>query len=209
MSTPLRTRTLTRHGLLTSALALTLAGCGSESAPDGVGTADAGIDAAPTTVAPVLVEGSGCEACDGACSAATLEYASRNHLPGAIEYVDLPPAGGDHDRCWAVWGVYDEPLPPRHWVHNMEHGGVVAVYDCPQGCEDDVASLEEWVLSLGNSAILTPLAGFGARFGVVAWGRRLTMDCLDLDAMRDFYDRFVDQGPESTTSMPPGTCMEP
>lgn len=193
-------------------LVMLLAGCGDSGAVDasdsGGGT-DAGVDAPllPVDVAPASVETLSCTACASDCDEERLVYASRNHLPNEIIYADSPPAGGDHDRCWASWGVYDEPLPARNWVHNLEHGGIVVLYDCPDGCEAERAELAAWVESLGNGAILTPAQDLPRRFAVIAWEHRLLTDCLDLDAFADFHARRADQAPESTTAMPPGSCM--
>lgn len=193
---------------LVCAAAVWAVACGDESGGDT--GADAGGDAAPSgpvIVEPLTVDGSGCAACDGACAEESLTYATRTHQTREIEYRNTPPAGGDHDGCWGQWGVQAEALDARHWVHNMEHGGVVFLYNCPDGCAAEVTELTAYVESLGNRAILTAYPELGTRFGAVAWGHRLLTDCLDMDAMRDFYDRRANQGPESVSSGPPSGCM--
>lgn len=189
-------------------LGLCLVGC-NEGDPGAVTAADAGSDASsgPVVVEPTSVDGSGCGACDGGCVEESVVYATRRHIPGALEYRDLPPAGGDHDACWGTWGVQAVPLAERHWVHNMEHGGVVFLYNCPEGCPSALGQLEAWVSSLGNRAILTEYPELGSQFAAVSWGYRLMLDCFDPDALRDFYDRHVNQGPESVASGPPSGCM--
>lgn len=189
---------------------LVAAGCGDDSSAPTV-AADAGDGGAAelqtVRVEPTSIISTECALCAGDCSEEVLTYASRSHLPNTIEYVDGPPAGGDHDRCWAAWGVYDEPLPARNWVHNLEHGGIVVLHNCADGCSEDIGVLSAWVESLGSTALMTPDPTLQTRFAVVAWEHRLLTNCLDEDGFRDFYDRRVDQAPESTTAMPSSSCM--
>jgi hypothetical protein len=127
------------------------------------------------------------------------------HREGDIDYDDPPPAGGPHNPCWAPWGVHEDPVRPENWVHNLEHGGVVFLYDCPDGCEAAVAKLAAFV-DEHPQALLTPYLGLPTRFGYVSWGYRLLTDCDDIAAARAFYDAHVDRAPESITSGPPSAC---
>ncbi len=130
---------------------------------------------------------------------------SANHVNGAIAYPDPPPAGGDHNPCWGAWGVHDQPLGAEHWVHNLEHGGVVFLYHCEGGCDAEVQQLDTFV-SAHRLTVLTEYAALPARFGVVAWGYRLLTDALDLRAFTAFYEAHVDHAPESIDSPPPAGC---
>src|SRR5262245_37498434 len=58
-----------------------------------------------------------CTTCD-ACEE-ELPVTSANHITGPIDYEDVPPAGGNHNPCWANWGVHAEVLPAENWVHNL------------------------------------------------------------------------------------------
>jgi hypothetical protein len=146
-----------------------------------------------------------CAACDGGCAEEALPPESSAHVEGDLDYGDEPPAGGDHNPCWADWGVYTSPLPPERWVHNLEHGGVVFLYACPSGCADSVATLADYVEGR-TQAILTEYPDMAEGFAVVSWGYRLTLSCFDLDAMAAFYDAHVNQAPESVTSGKPSGC---
>lgn len=55
------------------------------------------------------------------------------HLPFCtpINYAHNPPASGDHWPWPAPWGVHTEYLPREWWVHNLEHQGIVLLYNCP------------------------------------------------------------------------------
>ena len=145
-----------------------------------------------------------CTACSGEC-AETLAIASSRHVEGAVSYSDEPPAGGDHSACWATWGVHSVAVAPEHWVHNLEHGGIVLLYVCPAGCAADVARLEDFV-GTHPRTLLTPYPKLPERFAAVAWGRRLVSGCLDLGAVGSFYDAFFDAAPESYRDDPPAGC---
>ena len=149
-----------------------------------------------------------CIDCDTTCQLDAIPPTSSDHVEGDVDYEEWPPAGGDHNRCWADWGVHEEELEAINFVHNQEHGGVIFYYNCPDGCAAEQALLTQLVQELGYLTILTPYSKMDHRFAVTAWGHRLLMNCLDLGAMESFYLAHVDQGPESTASMPPGDCMD-
>jgi hypothetical protein len=157
-------------------------------------------DATPTIVSTV-----GCDACDGACVEEVLTYPARYHAVGEVDYVDLPPAGGPHDRCWTDWGVHDEPVPDDNFVHNLEHGGVVVLWNCPEGCDAEVAAIDAFVAT-HDRTVGTAYADMDARFAIAAWEARLTLDCFDPDAAHAYYLAHFDQAPESTGSPPPTSC---
>lgn len=131
-----------------------------------------------------------------------LSYA---HKPEPITYSDPPPTGGDHASCWASYGVHTQAVPEARWVHNLEHGAVVFLHNCPRGCASEIKQLAE--IAQGRSfALVTPDARLPTRFAVVAWGVRLLSDCVDAEAFQSFYEKHVDQAAESTSSGPPGGC---
>lgn len=146
----------------------------------------------------------GCTRCDTCEEHATMLDPAR-HVEGDIDYADPPPTGGSHNRCWADWGVHVEAVQAEHWVHNLEHGGVVFLYRCPDGCADAVAALASFV-DAHDRTILTPAPTLPARFAFVSWGYRLLTDCDDIDAAREFYDAHVDRAPESEGADPPADC---
>lgn len=148
-----------------------------------------------------------CDACGGACVEDFIPARSADHVEGAIDYADNPPTGGDHSACWAQWGVHAEVMPPERWVHNLEHGGVVFLFDCPDGCETERQALADHVASLPpGRALLTGASGMPARFAAVAWEHRLLLDCLDLEALDAFFAARVGQGPEDLGAGPPDSC---
>lgn len=149
-----------------------------------------------------------CDACEGACLSTHTPNTSRNHVSGPVDYAEDPPSSGDHNPCWAEWGVHTETVPVENWVHNLEHGGVVFLVDCPDGCEAERAELEAYVLGLPEGrGLLTPYSGAPQPFTVVAWEHKLELGCLDLEAIAAFYDAHVGRAPEDTPSGPAAECM--
>jgi hypothetical protein len=135
-----------------------------------------------------------------------LPITSASHVDGDIEYSDSPPAGGDHNRCWATWGVHTEAVRDENWVHNLEHGGIVFLYNCPAGCDVERTELEGF--AEGRTMMLvTPFSEMPKKFAAVAWGWRLVADCLDMEAFAAFYDAHVDNAPESIASNPSSGCL--
>lgn len=146
-----------------------------------------------------------CTRC-GACEQ-SVAFSSVTHVDGPIDYDDLPPAGGEHNPCWGDFRVYETPLADERWVHNLEHGGVVFLYHCPEGCAAEVAELGAFVRKR-SQALLTPYPELPARFAAVAWGERLVSPCFDLDAFEAFYAAHVGRAPESVTAPPPAACPD-
>jgi hypothetical protein len=150
----------------------------------------------------------------GACGVATEQHelGSTNHvlepLPPSA-YNSSPPSSGPH--C-ASWGRYDingkmdnytpmAPLPACNFVHNLEHGAIVLLYNCPDGCEDTVAALEAVIKSVGpdpdcvsqgiKRIVLTPYADMDATVAASAWGHTFTASCLD-DGAADALIEFIE-----------------
>lgn len=127
------------------------------------------------------------------------------HINGPLDYPDKPPVGGDHNPCWARWGVYERELATERWVHNLEHGGVVFLFRCEGGCASEVAAMAS-IVEQNPQAILTPYAALPTRFAVVSWGVRLTSDCFDQERFVRFYDEHVGHGLEQVSSNPSSSC---
>jgi hypothetical protein len=125
------------------------------------------------------------------------------HTEEPQTYDGYPPAGGAHSGCWGSWGVHTTPLRPERFVHNLEHGGVVLTYNCPEGCSKELRWMQEFALT-NELVLVTEYPDLTARFGISAWNARAYSDCLSPDFVRDFYARRVDRAPEVFRRPPPG-----
>ncbi len=123
-----------------------------------------------------------------------------------IAYNSTPPSSGPHYETLVSWGVYTEPQRYEHLVHNLEDGGVIVYYQCPEGCPAVVDALREIVdpyiqarrhvimvpndpsWTIGNSQPLHQ--DMGARIAVVAWQKVLKMDEVDAERIRAFIERY-------------------
>lgn len=141
---------------------------------------------------------------DGNCEQ-QLELAPAVHLADPIDYADKPPAGGPHNNCWARWVEHTQPVADEIWVHNLEHGGIVLLYNCTEACSSELDQLRSFASSHART-LLTPYAEMTHRFAAVAWGYRLQMDALDTAALERFYTAHLDHGPESLPNPPPTGC---
>ncbi len=150
-----------------------------------------------------------CEHADAVaeCKEEYLPTNDQRHIEGELSYLVYPPPGGPHNACWWEWGVSADEVPEERWIHNMEHGGVVFLYNCPEGCDEEVNQI---ITEFGDRerVIISPYSHMEWRFAVVAWEYRTLMNCLDIDALKRFYeDRFA-KGPEDVAAMPSSGCME-
>lgn len=121
-----------------------------------------------------------------------------------------PPTSGPHSPAWAAWDQYYAELARDHWVHNLEHGGVVIGYRCDADCPATVAELRAIVAALPPddrcSAPLThrallvadPLLPDGVAVAASAWGVAYRGTCVDADALRDFYLANLGRASEDT-----------
>lgn len=131
------------------------------------------------------------------------------HTEAPQTYDGYPPAGGPHSGCWGSWGVHTTPLPPERFVHNLEHGGIVLTYHCPEGCPKELRWMQEFALT-SELVLVTEYPDLSTRFGISAWNARAYSDCLSPDFVRDFYARRVDRAPEMfgrPPPGPPGSCL--
>jgi len=150
-----------------------------------------------------------CDACDGDCLIEQFAVTSASHVAGGIDYYNRPPVAGDHDPCWAPYGVHETEVGDEHWVHNLEHGAVVMLYNCPSGCANEAQVLVDLSEELpAETTLISPYSLMESRFAAVSWAWRITLGCADEQALRDFYDEHVGQAPEATSAAPPESCME-
>ena len=134
-----------------------------------------------------------------------IENEGRLHVKegNVVEYKANPPASGDHYPVWSRYGVFEEPVNPGYWVHNLEHGAIVLLYTCTDDCEqvrDEIAKVYAVLPdgAFGEAKFLaTPYEGeLDSRFMLIAWNWQEPFDQFDANRVEGFYNEFLDRGPE-------------
>jgi len=146
--------------------------------------------------------------------------------PARVTYEHNPPTSGCHYSLGApnpapiLPGAYTQQIDPEYWVHNLEHGYMVVLYNCPQGCDSDFQALREWLSKQqpdpevvrafkdprvqqarpGQSpyakVVILPWT-FDHKFAAVAWDYYDPFDKVDTGELDRFYQNHLDQEPES------------
>jgi Protein of unknown function (DUF3105) len=140
-----------------------------------------------------------------------------------ITYQHNPPASGPHWPFPAPWGVHPEVVPQEWWVHNLEHQGIVLLYNCPRtgdaavadpdggapppdACPNEIAQLaqiyaqhpaDNFYDALFEVRILvTGDPTLPKRFAAVAWDWVWMSNNFDAKAIQCFIDSRYGRGPE-------------
>ena len=194
-------------------------GCGGGS-PRGTAPIDASVTFNPVPVPPMLVDAvvpPDATEVDGASCAAVIESHPEEgftHIPctSPTTYLTDPPSSGNHYPIWAAYQTYDAPIPWGNLVHNLEHGAIDIVYNCPAGCADEVAQVQAWINALPpdptcgtNRIILAPDPTLDVRFAASAWTWTLRADCFDATAFTQFFNDHYGRGRELVCAGGPST----
>jgi hypothetical protein len=140
-----------------------------------------------------------------------------------IQYAHDPPTSGCHyslgyGHAPIAAGAYTKQIAREYWVHNLEHGYVAVLYNCPAGCDADFQQLRTWLakqkpdpglqqFAQANPAfkpytkvIILPYPQMTPRFAAISWDYYDPMNTLDLNEVQRFYDNHVGHAPESLFS---------
>lgn len=79
-----------------------------------------------------------------------------------------PPSNGQHDPQWAVWGFYTQAIPPRHVVHNEEHGGVILWWGS-QVPAATIQKLHDFYNLQPDGSFGTLYPSLGSKIAITAW----------------------------------------
>ncbi len=134
----------------------------------------------------------------------TFEEQGREHLAAGETYDSYnsdPPTTGPHAPAPAELGVHDLPVVKEVLPHNMEHGGVVILYDCSAGeapldgagCQnlrDQLADVTEENVADGKLILMAPYSGMEHAIALVAWRTLDTIDEFDGQRVQAFIDSF-------------------
>jgi len=107
-----------------------------------------------------------------------------------IPYNSDPPTSGPHTPHLAKWGIHDRPVPKEEQVHNLEDGGVIIQYNCPDGCSDLVEKLKA-VARRYERLILAPYPGIDKRIALTAWRRLDKFNEFDEQRIIHFIDAHI------------------
>lgn len=120
---------------------------------------------------------------------------NRNHISPNQEhapYNSVPATSGWHydpPLAPTTWGVHDEFVADEIRLHNLEHGGVVVDYNCPDGCDELVQQLGAIVntsIAGGLKVILSPYPDMPTRIALTAWTFIDAFEEFDEDRVKDF-----------------------
>lgn len=120
----------------------------------------------------------------------------------AVTYRENPPASGSHYPTWTRAGVYTDPVASGNWLHSLEHGYVVVLYNCPADCPELLGQLRSFYDAAPKSKygaqklVITAFKDMPNQVTAIAWTRKLELDSFDGDQLMAFYRAYVDKGPE-------------
>lgn len=140
----------------------------------------------------------------------------RNHVPlgTTTRYASCPPASGPHyNEGGGVAPLrpafYDAGarIGPGNWIHNLEHGYVLALYRCADGqcpSDDVVSELRQFVLTApategatncgwSSKVLAARFDDMATPFALVAWDHVLLLDTFDASVGIDFASRWLEQ----------------
>jgi hypothetical protein len=144
-----------------------------------------------------------------------------NHVtfPAKVGYSHNPPTSGCHysmpGQAPVSPGAYNQIIAPEFWVHNLEHGYIVILYNCPggqygvNGCLDDFNQLVSWMrqqpkdpggLVAYAKIEVIPDADMPVKFAAVSWDWYQGWSTLDITAINAFYQNHVGRSPEGPST---------
>lgn len=116
-----------------------------------------------------------------------------NHIAEPPRYIwnTRPATSGAHAPGLASWGESSSPISPWLYLHNMEDGGVVMHYNCPEACPEVVSELRSILQEVGrDKLILHPNPDMSARIAITAWARMITMETVNREQVIEFIDHY-------------------
>jgi hypothetical protein len=139
----------------------------------------------------------------------------RNHVEtgSSVTYEFCPPTSGSHynaSRLGPIPPVFygkDDTTVPEGWIHNLEHGAMVVLYRCPEGCGTDaqtaLGALQQQLPASplcgfppGSNVVVTRFDQLPTPYAAVVWGRVFFLNSLDVGTITTFYAQSADRAPE-------------
>jgi Protein of unknown function (DUF3105) len=130
--------------------------------------------------------------------------------PQRIQYNHNPPTSGCHYNLGygtapIQTGAYDREVQPEYWVHNLEHGYIVVLYNCPSGCQQQFTQLRQWYKGLPADptgvvpyakVVILPYAEMSVPFAALSWDWYDPIPVFSVKEVQRFYANHVGHGPE-------------
>lgn len=110
--------------------------------------------------------------------------------------------GGDHCGSTLSCRKYDVPQKKCSWLHNLEHGHAVLLYNCPNGCQAEVEQAERLRTAKGRR-LMAPDPSLPAKFFVAVWGFGWKGDALDTVAAEYVLAQQDKEAPEPNLGCAP------
>lgn len=114
-----------------------------------------------------------------------------------------PPTSGDHCAETLRCQTFSTEPNRCQWLHNLEHGHAVFLYNCPEGCPEIVATLEavRQEAKVGSNgvirALVAPDSRLPTRVAALLWRTSWTGDSADPEALRCVLSFQDTQAPEA------------
>ena len=89
-------------------------------------------------------------------------------------------------------------MSPEIWVHNLEHGDIVILFDCPGTCDPGfLQELQSFFTSVvSHDIVITRYPGLSTPIMAVAWQVQRSFDAYNAVELKAFHDRRVGQATE-------------
>ncbi|MBL8912790.1 MAG: DUF3105 domain-containing protein [Archangium sp.] len=122
-----------------------------------------------------------------------------------------PPASGPHYSRWAAFQEFTTAVPRGNYVHSLEHGAVVLLYNCDlvdaATCDAIKTALRAATTSLPDDSkcsglptrvrtVMTPDSALTEPLVAVSWGFIYRAACVDQTSLNAFASAHYAQGPE-------------
>ncbi len=141
------------------------------------------------------------------------------HVPVGtmIQWDSNPPSSGPHFPIWAAYQAYASPVPRGYYVHDLEHGAIVLLYNCALAAEAggaiDCATIQSQLQQVSDAlpddpictaaddgvrvrTVITPDPLLDVPVAAAAWGWTYRAGCFDLATLVAFAKAHYGQGPE-------------
>lgn len=141
-----------------------------------------------------------------------------------VTYNSNPPSSGPHYPIWAAFQEYPDPVDRRYYVHDLEHGAMVLLYNCallPDGgaglvdggdggtaCDALREGLRAAAASIPSDPLCANTPGVRIRYVITpdplitnpiaatGWGFTYNAACVDMPTLIDFANKHYGQGTE-------------